>query len=262
MNNKTQVKILSFVKIILAVAAILLLSVNCTDKETKDLIPEKSFSSIISEIYLANGLIIVPEVRESFSGLDSARIYYDIIESHGFTKEQMENTLRYYFFKNPKKMIRIYNQAIDDMHEKEILFQAEMSLKTARESSLWKDNPDYYLPDTIINRKLRFDYQLRNPGFYTLEFRATVYPDDQSSNPRFRALTYHGDSVGTGKVNYLPEIKYIKDGLPHIYRTSFRVQFKNPVYLELYLFEHDNKPGLGIPRASFKDISILFTPSS
>jgi hypothetical protein len=109
MNNKLQVKILSFSKIILAFAAILLLPVNCTDKETKDLIPEKSFSSIISEIYLANGLIITPEVKETFSGRDTAQIYYDIIESHGYTKEQMETTLRYYFFKNPKKMIRIYN---------------------------------------------------------------------------------------------------------------------------------------------------------
>jgi hypothetical protein len=68
--------------------------------------------------------------------------------------------------------------------------------------------------------------------------------------------------VGTGKVNYLPEIKYIKDGLPHIYRTSLRIQFKNPLYLELYLFEHDNKPDFGIPRAVFKDISIIFIPAS
>ena len=260
MKIKTEGNKTLYIRIAVMLVLITLLSAACTNKEEENLIPEKTFAVILSEVYLANGLIVVPEVRNVFAGRDTALNYYDIIESHGYTKEQMESTLRYYFSKKPKKLIRIYDQAIGKLSEQESLLLLSPEESSDPKTELWKDKKSYSLPDTIKNGKLYFEYKLMTPGLYFLDFEATVYPDDHTNNPGLTLLTFHADSAGTGKVNYLPAVKYIKDGFPHKYRITIRVYDNTPVVLQTYLYDRENKPDYGDPHADISDISLTLSP--
>jgi hypothetical protein len=59
---------------------------------------------VLSEIYVADGILAFPALRARFSAKDSTGNYLDILEKHRLTKKRMDNTLSYYFYKNQKKI--------------------------------------------------------------------------------------------------------------------------------------------------------------
>jgi len=247
-------------KFLIASMLVLLLSFNsCTNEKDQELIPEDVFSDILYEVHLGNGLLTEPEVRNIFSERDTLRNYLDIIDRYGYSKEQMENTLNYYFSKKPKKLIKIYDRNIGKLSEMEsLLLKAQQPVPDF--TNLWQGKTGFYFPDTITNRKLHFKQILQTSGSYILNFSATVYPDDPSFNPHFTVLTFNADSLETGKKNYMSCTKYFKDGLPHTYSVTIRVNDQFPVVLSVNFFNHNNSPELGQPHAKISDILLHNTP--
>jgi len=261
MKNKSEKNIIYYHRKMIIVLIMSLLFLPCCSRSEKNkIIPEDDFYEILYEVSLANGLMIVPEVRNTFSGRDTSRHYYDIVENYGYSVEQMENTLLYYFTRKPKKLIRLYDKAIGKMSEMASIIRYDNTIVPDGREDLWKNETTYYLPDTTSNKKLCFGYELRSPGRYTLEFSTTVYPCDQSFNPHFSAFTCHADSVGNGVRTVLPEFKYIKDGREYQYRTFLLVEKNKPLYLRVFLYDHDNNPENMIPLATIKGISLFYSP--
>lgn len=199
----------------LIIVLFLATSAACTVRKEKTekegLIPEDDFVSVLSDIHIADGLLILPNIRNLYEETDSIQNYVDIIKSHGYTKEEMDRTIRYYFVKKPKKLIKIYDAVLAKLSEMEAYYA---SREQSGETNFWKGDSLYYFPgsDTLL-----FDHQFKSFGFYTLNFTLTLYPDDQSVNPRFLAYFCHPDSILNGKREYYPSLKYIKDGRPHNY---------------------------------------------
>ena len=92
---------------------------NKLDK--KNLIPEKELISILTDIHLADGLLALPRINSWASSLDSITSYYQVIEKHGYTKEIMDKTMKYYFLKEPKKLNKIYDQVLGRLSAMESL---------------------------------------------------------------------------------------------------------------------------------------------
>ena len=71
--------------IILILIAFLLFAGSCTSREAKldkkGLIPEKELISILTDVYIADGLLTLPKYRSMFSSLDSMTAYYPVIEN-------------------------------------------------------------------------------------------------------------------------------------------------------------------------------------
>lgn len=259
MIKRFENRVLLYEFLTAAMLLLLLPVISCTKEEKKELIPEDAFSDILYEIHLGNGLLIAPEVRNIFSERDTSRVYLDIIERHGYSKEQMENTLRYYFLKQPKKLIKIYDRNIGKLSEMEsLLLKAQQP--EPEFTNLWQGKTEFHFPDTTKNRNLHFTHILQTPGSYFLKFSATVFPDDPSFNPHFTAFTCHADSLATGRKNYISEIRYFKDGNPHTYSVTIKVNEIYPVALSVFYFEHDNPPDPGQPHAKISDISLHNIP--
>ena len=183
---------------------------NKTDK--RNLIREKELVTILTDIYLANGLLTIPKIHSWFPSIDSVSSYYYIIEKYGYSKETMDKTMKYYFIKQPKKLIEIYDQVLGNLSMMESLLEKEVTHSTVRDVNVWTGKEFYYFPSPGRNDLSRFDIKFRRPGNYELTFSAIFFPDDQSVNPRFIAYTCHPDSIETGKRKYLESIDYIKDG--------------------------------------------------
>ena len=76
-----------------------ILTGSCTGRKNKlnrkNLIPEKELVSLLTDIYVADGLLDLPSIYSWTSLLDTISTYYQVIEKHGYKKENLEKTIKY-----------------------------------------------------------------------------------------------------------------------------------------------------------------------
>jgi hypothetical protein len=216
----------------------------CSSRKNKldhrNMIPEKELTSIITDLYISDGLLTLPRIHHWYSPLDSLSTYNEVIVKHGYTKEAMDKTMKYYFIKNPKKLIKIYDEVLAVLSEMESRYQKEVTIMQSKISNLWS-GPEFYSSfDSSEADSTDFDTNVGTSGVYALTFTVTVYPYDESVNPRLTAFTCHPDSIDTGKRHYIKTINYIKDGLPHTYYVTVNVLNRSDYHLRGLLYDYDN----------------------
>ena len=217
---------------------------SCSGRKSKinkkNLIPEKEMVSVMTDIYLANGLLSLQSIIYKYSLLDSINAYRQIIEKHGYTKEKMDKTMEYYFFDDPKGLNKIYDQILGKLSKMESLIAKEFSKVQVVTTRLWTGKESYSIPSLNGNDSTRFDVSLLKPGNYTLSFSATLYPDDQSVNPGPTAFMIPIDSIDSGKKVYVQYLKYLKDGRSHNYSLTFHVPVNEKLHLRGWLYNFNN----------------------
>ncbi len=165
-----------------------------------------------------------------YSTGDTLSSYIDIIEKHGYTKEQMDRTMRFYFIKRPKKLVKIYDKVLGTISEMESRVNKEIpAFYGAREVNVWPGKPSYSLPAPPGKDTAWFDFPVDFAGVYNLKFTLTIYPDDQSVDPYGGVYFLHTDSAGNDKRIYFPQIPYLKDGLPHNYDLLLKQDLPAPL---------------------------------
>lgn len=225
---------------------ILLLSVSCSGKKSdldnQKIIPEKDLISILTDIHLADGLLTLPKINHWASSLDSITSYIQIIEQHGYSKDMMDKTMKYYFVNNPKRLSKIYDQVLVILSEMESRTDKESLAVINRGNNKWSGREFYSIPGLAGVDSTWFDVTLYKSGYYTLTFTAVIFPDDLSVNPRPLAFTCSPDSIETGKRQYIRSLEYIKDGCPHTYKLYFTVPEGKIRQLRGWLFDYDDRP--------------------
>lgn len=252
-----------FKRISFIIIVISLLIASCQSRRSRisgsNLIPENKLVPILTDLYLTDGLIGIPRIVMKYSPLDSISTYNYIIEKHGYTKEAFDRTLKYYFIKNPKKLIKIYDKVLGTLSEMESRNQKEVEKTRAHPGSVWPGADFYFFPDPAGSDTSHFDINLTRPGVYTLTASVTLFPDDQSLNPGLTAFTCHPDSILTGKRAYMRSIGYIKDGHPHKYSFPFKVPVKTTLHVRGRLFNYDNNPDYWGKHAIIRNISVMYS---
>jgi hypothetical protein len=217
---------------------------SCSGRKNKldrrNLIPEKELVSILADIYTADGLLTITKVQQWFPSIDTLSSYFYIIEKHGYSKETLDKTMKYYFIKNPKGLIKIYDQVLAVLSEMESLAEKELILTQSHIPNIWTGREYYSFPDPSGSDSAGFDLNLNKPGIYTLTFTVTLFPDDQSVNPRISTYSSHPDSIATGKRRYIETMGYIKDGQPHTYTLLMSVPANSPLHLRGCFYNFDN----------------------
>jgi hypothetical protein len=264
--HSNKYKDIVFIKIALVMAIIIssLLS-SCSEKkekvDSKDLLPEKDLITILTEIHITDGLLSLPQIHSLYVENDSILNYIHVIQKHGYTKEVMDRTMRYYFVKNPKKLIKIYDKVLGKLSKMQSLLEKESMSVIIQRENLWENNPVVSIPDLSGSDTLKFDQNLWKPGIYTLTFTLTLFPDDQSLNPRFTAFLCHPDSIYTGQRDYYPSVDLFKDGRPHVYTFSKIPGSKSHTHMRGWFIECDNN-FLEISRhVTVEKISLTCIPS-
>ena len=229
--------------------------------EKKNLIPEKDMIAIMTDIHIADGLLALPSINSKYSLLDSISSYVQIIQNHGYTKDMMDKTMKYYFIDDPKELNKIYDQVLGILSEMESRVEKESIIVMAHISNLWPGKDFYFFPSRKSNDSTRFDVILPKSGYYNLTFSVTLYPDDQSVNSGPTAYTIAIDSIDSGKKVYAKYLNYLKDGRPHTYNLSFHIPENKIRRLRGWLYNFDNtSPGLE-NHIKIETISITFSSS-
>ena len=136
----------------------------------------------------------------------------------------MDKSMKYYFIKDPKKLIKIYDK-IRILSEMESRVQKDIQKSKPVPDNLWPGHESYSFPDPSGADSVLFDISLTKPGSYTLTAKVTLFPDDQSFNPRLTAFSCHPDSINTGKRTYIKPIYFLKEMAMNI----------NTMYLSVFL---------------------------
>lgn len=232
---------------------------NATDKtEQGKVINEKDFTSILIESYIADGLLSQPEIKNLFIKRDSILTYMDIIEKHGYSLSEMDNTLKYYFKKKPKKLLKIYDNILGKLSEMELYYASVQEISPPDIVNKWNLPLSWSLPDTAGNEKPGFELTLNPPGYFILSFTLTLFPDDESFNPGFTAWYIKSDSTTDNKPTWLPSIKYIKDGAPYDYTFSGRIEGDSAVILKGWFYDFENNPEFSEQHLQIENIAFSF----
>ena len=224
-----------------------LATISCSSRKHKldrrNLIPEDELVSVLTDTYLTDGLLSIPKIQRTIHALDSVSTYYHVIEKHGYSKEVMDKTLKYYFIKNPKKLIKIYDKVLGILSEMESRIKKNIAMTAEHTRNLWPGLPFYSFPDPSASDSTKFGITIREKGIYELTFTVILSPDDQSANPGITAYSCHPDSIETGKRAYINPLHYVKDGLPHSYSILFTVPEAKSLYIGGCLYDFENNPG-------------------
>jgi hypothetical protein len=248
----------------LILMALSLLISSCGSRKSKidrkNLIPENELVPILTDIYLTDGILSMPRVLMKFSPLDSASTYNQVIEKHGYTREALDKSLKYYFVKDPKKLIKIYDKVLGILSEMESRVQKDIMKLKGPTGDMWQGPESYSFPDPTGLDSTVFDISLKKSGIYTLTATVALFPDDQTLNPGLTAYTCHPDSIETGKRNYINPIFYIKDGREHKYSVTFTVPFKTTMHVRGCLYDYSNQPDDWGKHMVIHNIAVNFSP--
>jgi hypothetical protein len=249
--------------IFLLLSFILFTSSSCTGRRNKldhkKMIPKKELPSLLAEIYMSDGLLSLPSVRSMYSSLDSLSGYVQVVEKHGYTKAEMDKTLKFYFIKKPKELVKIYDRALGILSEKESYVEKEILKIQAHIENKWTGRESFYIFDGTGPDSVQINVPLEIPGYYTLKFRARFYPDDQLDPAEISAYTCHPDSTESGKRDYIKSVRYIKDGQPHDYEIKILVPASRPLRLRGYFYDNSRLPENHGKNALIDNISLTYT---
>jgi Domain of unknown function (DUF4296) len=223
--------------------AVTLTTVSCTSRkgkaEHRDLIPENDLVNILKDVHMADGLLSMPGINYRFSYGDSLSSYIDVIESHGYTKPQMDRTMRFYFVKRPKKLVRIYDRVLGSLSEMESNLDKEIPNFRYNAQNTWTGSQNYTNPDPSGHELADIDIPLTYTESYYLKFTITVFPDDETYNPHLDMYLSHTDSTGSERKIYFSTPPYLKDGQPHTYNIHRTNKLPPPVRLKGWFVNHD-----------------------
>jgi hypothetical protein len=226
--------------LVIIISATLLSSCKSGDNR---LIPVRNLVDVLTEVYVAGGILAFPNMRNRFSSKDSITNYMDIIQRHGFTKARMDNTIRYYFERNPKKLENIYDQVLTRLNEKQTLLEKETPKEMQPNLNLWPGKNNIATPESGVKDPVWFSIPVKDTGNYVLEFSTIIYSDDQSSNPRVTVFFWHTDSSITGNQLYWPQVNLPRDNKRHNYSLSQRKADSTYTHLGGWLLNSDPKEG-------------------
>jgi hypothetical protein len=186
------------------------------------MIPARNLIPLLTDLYLADGLLAYQPVKNIFIAKDSIINYIDIIESHGYTKEQMDNTLKYYFINNPKKLQKIYDQVLARLTEIESEIESNSPTET-NVHNLWNQKHSLKLPEEGVHNPLYFSIPVKDTGVYIFNFDYILYSDDQSLNPRTTIYFWRSDNTEAGVKQSWDDIRLVRDGIRHSYSATKRL---------------------------------------
>jgi hypothetical protein len=245
-------------KKILIILVISLAGLSCSSRKSdidrSRIIPKDKLTELITDLYLTNGLMSQPIVRGSYTPSDTLGAHKDVIESYGYTKEDFDRTMRFYFIKKPKQLVRIYDQALARLSEMESRSEKELFKLQERIRNIWKGKELYAFPDPTDT--LSFDLRLPYPTTYAINLTVTLYPGNKPVNPRMTAFTCHADSIENGTRSYVNTINYISDGYAHSYKFIVKALPGNRLRFAGKLFDYDNDTGNRPLNVVIRNISV------
>ncbi len=242
--------------VVLILAGAISCSPDAVKKPDKELLlSDDILTAVLTETYLAGGVLEVPSIRNSWGKRDSIRNYTDILENHGCSKEQLDATLYYYFASKPKKMARIYDRVIANLLEIEASMNKEVSdEKKIVPENLWTGKTSYNLPDDFTKDPIWFDIPIDSLGTYLFKADYQLYPDDKSLDPKITIYFSIRQKDGKEVTEYWDEVLLVKTGKTQKVELRKTLETPGEAHIRGWLLNHTNQKGIWEKHARIRNI--------
>lgn len=251
------------IRSITAVFTALIIAASCNPSGTpkpdrKYLIPEDKLVSILTDTYLAAAMLDMPDLSATWGQRDSNLNFIDVIESHGYTYQQLDSTMRYYFNAKPKKLSRIYDRVTGNLLELEVRVMEESNNNPQEyaDDNLWTGKASYSFPEDMTRDPVWFDIPVEKPGEYVLRADIRIFEDDQSLDPRVTVFFSTTDSLGKEVRNYWNEIRLEKNGQMQNIIAASTLDSVGLVHIKGWLLNHSIQKGSWKKHARISNISL------
>lgn len=244
---------------LLVMSLLLVTSCNKTNRsgvKHSEVIPPEKMTELLTDLYLADGLMNYPPIRSDYSENDSIESYIDVIDSHGFTKEKADKSMRYYFIDKPDKYEEIYDNVIENLSGMEAELMQKMANRTDPDRELWNGERSYSLPDAGVNNPLSFSIRTEGLGEYILRARITVYQDDQSIDPHALVWFWFDDGSEEGKKIMWDKKELKKNSRPETINMREKLDDPRVTHIKGRLLNHDPQTGHWEKHAIVTNISL------
>ncbi len=247
----------------IVITSLLILQFACSNPEERikrsDIIPEEDLVPLLIDIHLSEGLLILSKVNEEYPGRDSVSNYIDVINKHGFEKEDFDKTIHFYSNK-PDELNEIYELVISELSKMEERFitparyidKADRQIKR----NLWNRKREWYLPQDGEKEQIGFNIPVYYTGTYSLSARIKMYKDDESVNPSVFVYYWYNDGSKYGFRDPFPEIKIEKTGQDSIYKISKIVTDPKVTHMKGSILYHKRKRGKWSKHVDVVDIKV------
>ena len=205
----------------------LLSIVACKSKNAADkLIPQKELVDLLVDLHIADAIALNHAINENFGKLDSAILYHTVLEKHGYTKDQMEASIKYYS-RDVEKMIGIYDDVFGELSKmSEDAKEVYSSASTSRTYRVWKAQKNRYtIKGDTVKYLPPFDFAVDTTGNFVLSVNIKLLPKDESVNPRISAYFYDPEDDRPEKREYFEDIVLTKGNFTREYAV-FKVMRK------------------------------------
>lgn len=232
---------------ILLTLTLVIIAAGCFKKESvqkpENFIPVNEMTDLLTELYLADGLLNNPRIRNQFNDKDSNLNHLDIIDKHGFTKPQVDLNIEYYFTVKPSQFEEIFDEVLANLSAMQAENTQQMGTRERVKSNLWNGKVIYNMPNDGINNPVAFKIPLRGPGKYTLKARVIAFGDDQTIDPRATIYFWGDDSTEEGKRDHWDLHYFKKDGKPTLITLSKHLTDTSLTHLSGWLYNYTSQPG-------------------
>jgi hypothetical protein len=242
-------------------AMIILVSCNPSGTPKPDrkyLIPEDKLVDILTDTYLAAAMLDMPGLMSTWGQRDSNLNYIDVIESHGYTYQQLDSTMRYYFNAKPKKLSRVYDRVTGNLLELEVRVMEESNANPEdyADGNLWTGKASYSFPEDMTRDPIWFDIPVEEPGEYVLKADIRLFEDDQSVDPRVTVFFSTTDSLGKEERVFWEEVRLEKNGQMQNIVTASTLDSAGTVHIKGWLLNHSSQKGSWQKHARVSNISL------
>ncbi|MBA7516754.1 hypothetical protein ES705_08802 [subsurface metagenome] len=252
---------MKYISIVITILFFLPFACSNPEKRIKrsDIIPEEDLVPLLVDIHLSEGLQILSKVRKKYPGRDSVSNYIDVINKHGFEKEDFDKTFNFYSNK-PDELDEIYELVISELSKMEgrIIGPARYTEEAARQMrrNLWNRKREWHLPRDGEKEQIGFNIRVYGTGTYSLSARIKMYKDDKSVNPSVFIYYWYNDESKYGFRDPFQEIKIEKTGQDSIYKISKILTDPKVTHMKGSILYHKKKRGKWSKHVDVFDIKV------
>ena len=249
----------------IVITLLFFLPLACSNPEERikrsDIIPEEDLVPLLVDIHLSEGLLVLSKVNKKYPGRDSVSNYIDVINKHGFEKEDFDKTIHFYSNK-PDELNEIYELVISELSKMEgrIVSPVRYTDEAARQMkrNYWNRKREWHLPQDGEKEQIGFKIPVYITGTYSLSARIKMYKDDESVNPSVFVYYWYDNGSRYGFRDLFPEIKIEKTGQDSIYKISKKVSDPKISHIKGSILYHKRKRGKWSKHVDVLDIKVEY----
>jgi len=237
---------------------LVLTAIACKENTTEEkVIPKRDFVELLADLHITDAIALNHTINENFGKLDSALLYHAVLESHGYTKEQMMHSMNYYS-SDPEELVQIYDDVFSKLSKQaDEAKELYSSTSVSRTMKIWKAPKNRYTAygDSIAYPD-PFDISVDTTGTYVLTAEVRMVESDSSLNPRITAYFYNPEDDDPKTRLYFEETPLMKANFTREY-TLIKTK-KNPSLsrMKIIIPNQDNSDSLFVKGLEIRNVRV------